>query len=306
MQHIKHELHLEFMRRYSTVDEEDFLFRCTYGNHVFQCISTLLIDISFLSIVGDNPNAAQNFESCPFDEDERISRCSNAINRSKRLADILFISPYNRFTLREKNSVLSRIKKEELVFTQHSEELSRVKNQLMEFLVEIKPSCQHIRTMLIEYLQAMIEQFQCLIRFYTIEIEVGNRFVDFFSDFVETHFSRIQSRLNPKTVNEILTIFHTMRRNYEMDLHGIKTVNFAMLKLIVGRFEDDLQERRNQLDALQTAMSLLEQIVSELDGSVTTTPACVCSSQKMASTSNSAGNGMAFILRWFQGFKRRK
>ncbi len=264
---LKSELCAEYSKNYTPIQENELAAKCVNGKFILQHIRIMFHGLAQKPSFQDLKITEKEIQAGNLTEDERITSATISINRSKNLIDLLFLSPFTQFNLSDKNRYSKMIKDHELCFYEQSEELTKFRIQLLDFLVNVKPDESHIRALILVYIKSTVKQLQCLIGFYEAEMELGNRFIEHVSAFLEKNFSKLKSKIDAAKIKEIHNIFKTLKRSSEVKVHDVKNLNKAMLDLMIGNFENDMQLRRNQLDSLKKTMNLLEEIVLELDGS---------------------------------------
>ncbi len=194
--------------------------------------------------------------------DNRVAACLESINTSRKYGQWLYRSKFTNFGEEERNRLNEFLTKKEEEAANCALKANESKKKLIKILrVKLKATSSLVRTVLQETLEAVSDLLKCQTSVFLREVNLGDNVSHSMQDFIRSCATAAQALVKPSTINAMARAYSILE-NQEIDASKITEVSsLKKLKVAVDDLESQLQNRKEQIQAIQQLLQFVENVL---------------------------------------------
>ncbi len=199
-------------------------------------------------------------------DDERYQACSQSIASCKQVVDFLFTAAFIVFSLAEKKETLNTLKRCERVILDRTHTKHNIKKEFLEMMSGgAKISRSRIRSIIVLYFRALLDQLKSQNDLYSREYDLGNRLGDFAKGFIKEKVLEIQSEIKPKTMERIAGIYTAAKRVGGEKVPKPAKITVGELEKALAEMDVSLEKRRILMHDIQKVIEFMDEVLKRME-----------------------------------------
>ncbi|RJP29276.1 MAG: hypothetical protein C4527_11425 [Candidatus Omnitrophota bacterium] len=252
----------EYLKKHPGISRSEIMTRTINGRVIIDTINNVFKHAAGRKTFQDTKEQ-NKIKDLLASGDQRLNASVLSINTCRNYVQWLYRSLTKVFGEKERDAELVSLKRKEdacgkLALTAHE-----AKQKLVAMMNEkVKAASSLARTLMQETLHAVAELLKCQASIYKREVELGSQVSKFMRDFIESSISIAKALVKPSTINAMAKAYQILK-NETLDISKIDSAdNIKKLKLAVGELEEQLEKRREDLEAIKKMIDFVEDVLA--------------------------------------------
>ena len=254
----------DYLEQNPGLHRSQVVLRFKNGKPVFDTIDKVMSSAS-VSMSKENQQELLRKEM-EVSDDERYQACSESITNCKQLVDFFFTAAFVAFSLAEKKETLNTLKRCERVILDRTHTKFNIKKEFLEMMSGGgKISRSRIRSIIVLYFRALLDQLKSQNDVYSREYDLGNRLGDFAKGFIKEKATAIQSEVKPKTMERIAGIYTAAKRVTGEKVPKPAKITVGELEKALAEMDVSLEKRRVLMHDIQKVIEFMEEVLKRIE-----------------------------------------
>ncbi len=195
--------------------------------------------------------------------EKRLESSIESLKNSKSYVQWLYRSRFTNFTEKDREEVNSFLEQKEIALGKCAIEADQSKQKLVEMLHQkVRATSSLVRTVLQETLQAVGELLKNQASIYKREVDLGDHVSRSMQEFIKSCATVAKALVKPTTINAMARAYQILR-NESIDTNKITNPeNLKKLKSAVDELDEQLNQRREIIKAIQQLVDYVEEVVA--------------------------------------------
>lgn len=267
---IKEMLENEYLSNQSDVKKEEFGYKVANGKQVLDKVGSIFEDLErrkvYRNQMSERDKAYKEAASIEIkgNHSERRAKCAQSAEAGKKYTEFLFARNPRDFTLSEKNTNLSQIKRHMDLGDKAYSDIAQSNGKFLGMMRDkaLRPTDSMVRTVLGELLGAIAALIRQQCALYKREVSLGNQFKDFVSGFLRSNLVKANSKLGLAAVKTLAAALQDGGRPRKW-ASGAEKSGEDLLEYL-DTLDSHLAKRRSDAEQLEEIVAMIEEIVNEL------------------------------------------
>ncbi len=268
----------EYCKQNPGVRENEVIVKCQDGVLIFSDMASVLAEMKIRKDFQKAlENAGKMYSTLAAHENQRWNDCIESTEHSKMMVDCLHSSPFHHYSPLEWQEMHNYFNNQEQICAKATVRLEECKRKLAELKKQgVKIQSSRGRTVIIEYLNWVIDQLKVVHRVFKKEVEIGDVFAKKAKVFIDVKFQSLDKRsthfrINMDDLNKLFkSLKGSKRESLELENVGRLNVDILMqtkrtLAKSVDEMKGHLQKRREQFQEIWSAISHMRSTVEAME-----------------------------------------
>lgn len=270
LQSVKKAITSEYTKSYPDVKEEEVVSKSKRGKLVFETIDqTCTRLLSAQAQAGkkrlESAPSPDLFQLIHMNEDDRFYELSNSVNKTSQICEYLFLNQRDTMDATQRNRIVELLKKRERECAEKGYESRNAKIELMKLMNTLESTMTLVEKYTKKYLDATYQQMECQKSVFAREVEMGGEFVGSARDYFKSIFHNLKNGIKTDSIRHIYQAYAALKSGGNVNPKDLGALNEKLIEHSLQSFSEHLNNRKKQLNDLQTLIPILEQTVQLFD-----------------------------------------